>query len=145
MTVKQISVFLENKPGQLSNVTKALAENNIDMRALSLAEAAEFGIVRVIVNDPEKTVKALKEAGYICTITPVIAAVVPDKPGGLHSVLELLRKSDINLEYAYVFIAKKKDGAYNIFHVANDEMERAMKILSENGVTLVEQEELDTL
>ncbi|MDO5562654.1 MAG: ACT domain-containing protein [Synergistaceae bacterium] len=145
MTVKQISVFLENKPGQLSDVTKVLAEKDIDMRALSLAEAAEFGIVRLIVSDPEGTAKALKDAGYICALTPVIAAAVPDRPGGLYSVLELLRTNDINLEYAYVFIAKKKDGAYNIFHVADSEMERAMKVLAENGVTLVEQEELDSL
>lgn len=80
MTVKQISVFLENKSGQLAEFTKTLSDNNIDMRTLSIAETAEFGIVRVIVNDPDKTISLLKEAGYICAITHVIGVVVPDIP-----------------------------------------------------------------
>ena len=99
MTVKQISVFLENKSGQLAEFTKTLSDNNIDMRTLSIAETAEFGIVRVIVNDPDKTISLLKEAGYICAITHVIGVVVPDIPGGLYSVLAVLEKNDINLEY----------------------------------------------
>lgn len=145
MTVKQISIFLENRPGQLADITKALGENNIDMRSLCIAEAAEFGIVRLIVDAPDKAAKILTDAGYICSITQVIAVVVDDEPGGLNKVLEILRAEDINLEYAYVFTAKKKGGAYNIFHVTEKDTEKAVALLHKNGVELVTQEELDTL
>ena len=145
MTVKQISVFLENKSGQLAEFTKTLSDNNIDMRTLSIAETAEFGIVRVIVNDPDKTISLLKEAGYICAITHVIGVVVPDIPGGLYSVLAVLEKNDINLEYTYAFTSKKKDGAYTIFHVGEKDTLKAINVLTENGVEVVTQQGLDSI
>lgn len=144
-TVKQISVFLENKPGQLAEFTKVMSDANIDMRSLCLAEAAEFGIVRVIVNNSEKAVAALKDAGYICAITSVIAAIVPDKPGGLCGVLELLGEAGINIEYNYVFTGKKKDGAYNVFHTSPEDAQKTIEILESNGVELVTQEALEQL
>lgn len=145
MTVKQISVFLENKSGQLAEFTKTLSDNNIDMRTLSIAETAEFGIVRVIVNDPDKAISLLKEAGYICAITHVIGVVVPDVPGGLYNVLAILEKNEINLEYTYAFTSKKKDGAYTIFHVGEKNTQKAIDTLTENGVEIVTQQELDSL
>ena len=145
MTVKQISVFLENKSGQLAEFTKILFDNNIDMRTLSIAETSEFGIVRVIVNAPDKTLAVLKDNGYVCALTHVIGVVVPDVPGGLHRVLAILQDNDINLEYTYAFTSKKKDGAYTIFHVGEKDNEKAVKVLSENGIEIVTQNELDSL
>lgn len=144
-TVKQISVFLENHSGQLADLTKILLDNNIDIRTLSIAEAADFGIVRMIVNDTEKTMTVLKEAGYVSSITPVIAVSVRDEPGGLHEILEVMRKGDVNLEYAYAFIAKKRVGAYVIFHVSETDTEKAVEVLLKNRIKLIAQEELDTL
>ena len=144
-TVKQISAFLENRPGQLAEFTKVLSDNNIDMRSLCLSEAAEFGIVRVIVDDAERAVAALKKSGYICAVTPVIAAIVPDRPGGLYSVLKMLSDEGVNIEYNYVFLGKKKDGAYNIFHVEQACTDRAFDCLKRNGIEIVTQEELNNL
>ncbi|MEA5002293.1 MAG: acetolactate synthase, partial [Christensenella sp.] len=101
MTVKQISVFLENNAGQLAELTKVLDQNGIDMRALSVAETRDFGILRLIVDDSYKTATVLKDAGYICSITPVLAVAIPDEPGGLHKVLTILGDNKINLEYTY--------------------------------------------
>ena len=144
-TVKQISVFLENQPGQLADLAKLLSDNNIDMRTLSIAEAEDFGIVRMIVNETEKTMKLLKDNGYIASITPVIAVVVRDEPGGLYEILEIMREDDLNLEYAYAFIAKKQIGAYLIFHVSDSDTEKAVEVLTRNKVPLITQEELDSI
>ena len=97
MTVKQISAFLENKPGALAAFTRILQDSEIDLRALSLAETEDFGIVRVIVDDPFRTVQILKEEGYVCSLTPVLAIVFEDKPGALVNVLNLLGDNGINL------------------------------------------------
>ena len=144
-TVKQISVFLENNPGQLADLTKLLSEHNIDMRTLSIAETEDFGIVRMIVNNPEETMTRLKNAGYVASITPVLAVAVRDEPGGLYEILEIMRKDGVNLEYAYAFIAKKKIGAYLIFHVSDADTEKAAKVLSKNNIPLITQEELDLI
>ena len=100
MTVKQISTFLENRPGALAEFTKILQNSEIDLRALSLAETEDFGIVRVIVDDPFRTVQILKQEGYVCSLTPVLAIVFEDKPGALVNVLNLLGDNGINLEYS---------------------------------------------
>jgi len=144
-TVKQISVFLENHSGQLADLAKILSDNNIDMRTLSIAEAADFGIVRMIVNDTDKTMAVLKEAGYVSSITPVIAVAVRDEPGGLYEILDIMRKGDINLEYAYAFIAKKQVGAYLIFHVSDTDTEKAVEVLLNNNINLITQKELDDI
>ena len=98
MTVKQISVFLENKPGMLAEFVSVLRQNKIDMRALSIAEAPDFGIARAIVTDSYNTACVLKEAGYVFSITPVLAVAIPDEPGSLSSILNLLAENNINLE-----------------------------------------------
>ena len=118
MSVKQISAFVENKPGQLARFTDVLTQHGVDMRALSLAETEDFGIVRIITDDSYKTACVLKDAGYIFSITPVIAVETPDTPGGLNKVLHLLNDKGINIEYTYAFTARKQDTAYMIFHIA---------------------------
>ena len=121
MTVKQISVFLENKAGCLAAFTKVLRENNIDMRAMSIAETPDFGILRIIVDDTYKTACVLKEADYIFSITPVLAVEVSDEAGGLYQIVQILGDNKINLEYTYAFITRKKGQAYMIFRVEDNE------------------------
>ncbi len=140
MTVKQISVFVENKPGQLSEFTKLLEKNNIDLRALSIADTEDFGILRVIVDDSYKTVCMLKEEGYVCSVTPVLAVEIPDRPGSLVKVLDALSDGGVNLEYTYAFLSRKKDSAFMIFRVADNA--RAIEVLNQNGIKPICQEEL---
>ena len=143
MTVKQISVFLENKPGRLAEFTDVLSKNNIDMRALYLAEAEDFGIVRIIVDDVYNASTVLKDAGYVFSITKVLAVAIPDEPGGLSKVIRVLGDSSVNVEYMYAFITRKKGLAYMIFRVADNK--RAIEVLQENGIRPVCQDELADL
>lgn len=141
MTVKQISAFLENKPGALAAFTRILQNSEIDLRALSLAETEDFGIVRVIVDDPFKTMQILKEEGYVCSLTKVLAITFEDKPGALVKVLNLLGDADVNLEYSYAFLAKKANSACMIFRVADNE--KAIKVLTSNGIRPLCQDDLE--
>ena len=143
MTVKQISVFLENKPGQLAKFTEVLNKHQIDMRALSVADTRDFGILRLIVDDSYKTACVLKEENYIFSITPVLAVEIPDEPGGLYKVLDLLRENEINLEYTYAFITRKKEFAYMIFRVEDND--KAIEVLGKNNIRLVCQDEFSAL
>ena len=140
MTIKQLSVFVENKPGKLAEFTKLLSEHGIDMRALSIAETPDFGILRVIVDDPYQTTCVLKDADYIFSITPVIAVAIPDEPGSLSLIVDILGAGGINVEYTYAFITRNKDLAYMIFRVENNE--KAIDVLTKNGVKLVAEDEL---
>ena len=140
MTVKQISVFLENKPNAMAKFVEALSKNSIDMRALSLAEAADFGIVRVIVDDVYNAMQILKEEGYICSATKVLAVAIPDEPGGLAKVIQTLGGDGINVEYMYAFTTHQKDLAYMIFRVQDNE--KAIQTLTKNNINLVCQDEL---
>lgn len=143
MTVKQISVFLENKPGRLAELTEILSENSIDMRALSLAEAADFGIVRLIVDDVYKASTVLKDADYIISITKVLAVEMADEPGALAEAIRTLGDNDINIEYMYAFTTKKKGVAYMIFRVENNQ--KAIEVLKGKGIRPVCQDELQGL
>ncbi|MDO4272992.1 MAG: ACT domain-containing protein [Eubacteriales bacterium] len=143
MTVKQISVFLENKPGRLAEFTDVLSQNGIDLRALSLAEAEDFGIVRIIVDDVYKTSTVLKEANYVFSITKVLAVAIPDEPGGLSKVIRVLGDSDVNVEYMYAFITRKKGLAYMIFRVEDNQ--KAVHVLQQSGIRPICQEELERL
>ena len=125
MSVKQISVFLENKPGALSDMTQILADNGIDMRAFSLAETSDFGIARVIVDDLYKTTTVLKDAGFVHSVSSVLAVAIPDVPGGLSQVLAVLRDENINVEYMYAFLGTEKGRAYMIFRVTDTEAAEA--------------------
>ena len=144
MSVKQISVFLENKPGALYAMTGVLALNKIDMRAFSLAETSDFGIARIIVDDVYKTTTVLKDAGYVHNITPVLGVAIPDVPGGLNKVLQVLTDAKVNVEYMYAFLGGKKgEAAYMIFRVANENA--ATAALAAEGIRVVEQEEIEAL
>jgi hypothetical protein len=144
MSVKQISVFLENRPGTLESMTQVLSDNNIDMRAMSLAETKDFGIVRMIVDDAYEAATILKEAGFINSLTPVIAVAIPDEPGGLNTVLQVLKKAEINIEYMYASLGGKRvDHAYMILRV--EESAKAETALRLGGIRIIEQEELSEL
>ncbi len=143
MEIKQISVFLENKPGMLTEFAKILQKNEISMKALCLAETPEYGVLRVIVDDNYKISTVLKDEGYVFKATPVLAAAIPDKPGSLVKILDILAENDINLEYTYAFIARKKDEAYIILRVEDNE--KAKKAFRDNGVRLLSQEDIDEM
>lgn len=143
MTVKQISVFLENKPSAMAKFTDVLSKNNIDMRALSLAEASDFGIVRIIVDDVYNAMQVIKDEGYICSATNVLAVAIPDEPGGLAKVIHYLGDGGINVEYMYAFTGRQKDMAYMIFRVEDNE--KAIQILSKNDVKMISQDDLDKM
>ena len=143
MSVKQISVFLENKPGALVELTKVLSDNNIDMRAFSLAETSDFGIARVIVDDLYKTTTTLKDAGFIHSVSSVLAVAIPDVPGGLTKVLDVLNHQGTNIEYMYAFLGGKAGSAYMIFKVKGHH--QAAAALDAAGIRLVDQDELSEL
>ena len=144
MSVKQISVFVENKPGAMSAMTAVLADNDIDMRALSLAETEDFGIVRIIVDDVYTAATVLKDAGYVHSITPVLGVAIPDTPGGLNKVLSALTDAQINVEYMYAFLGgKNADHAYMIFRVAD--AAAASAALVARGIQTVDQDEVGNL
>lgn len=143
MTVKQISIFVENKPGKLAELTEYLNQSSIDMRALSIAEAQDFGIVRIIVDDAYKTSCVLKEAGYVASITPVVAIEMPDEPGSLFRILKILGDGGVNLEYMYAFLTRKQSAAYMVLRVEDNE--KAIEILSKSGIHTICQEALSNL
>jgi len=141
MTLNQISVFVENKPGKLQMLTEILAKNAINMRALSLSETTEFGIVRIIVDDLKTTSSILSEEGFIYTITNVLGVAIPDEPGGLNRVLHVLSEAVVNVEYMYAFLGGKDAAhAYMIFHV--QDTESAVSALSAQGISCITQENL---
>ena len=141
MTLKQISVFVENKPGKLQQLTGVLAQNKINLRALSLAEASEFGIVRIIAEDIQAASQILTDADYIHTITNVIGVAIPDEAGGLNCVLAILSEAGINVEYMYAFLGgKNTDKAYMIFHVQDPET--SVAVLADHNITCVSQEDI---
>ena len=143
MSVKQISVFLENRPGTLCEMTKVLADENIDMRAFSLAETSEFGIARILVKDLYGALTVLKNAGYVTAISEAVAVAIPDVPGGLHSVIKAVADAGINLEYMYCFLGGQSGKAYLVCKVPD--VAGAEEALSAAGARLVVQEELTEL
>lgn len=140
MKVNQISIFLENRPGRLRKVTRILGDNEINIRALSLADTNDFGILRLIVSQPEKAHEILKAAGFTVNGTEVLAVEVPDEPGGLSGVLETLDAAGINVEYMYAFLERATDQALLIFRF--DDYEAATKVLTEAGYGIVPGSEL---
>ncbi len=133
MQVKQISVFVENKAGGLAEITDTLAKADINLRALSISETSDFGILRLIVDDSFAAANILKENGFIYSLTDVIAVSIPDQPGGLASVVRILSDNGFNVEYAYAFTTSKVDRAYIVIRVEDNE--GAIKALKENGIT----------
>ena len=140
MYFKQISVFIENTPGRLADFTRLLGENRIDLVSLSIADTTHFGILRGIVADYERAEKLISEAGYTVRLTDVLAASVPDEPGGLAKVLGMLSENGISIEYLYSFVRNAGKNALIIFRV--EEIEKAAQVLKDNGVRLLAQEEV---
>ena len=135
MKVEQISIFLENKTGRLADVTQALAGAEINIRALSLADTSDFGILRLIVNDPERAKDVLREQGFTVARNLVVAVEVDDHPGGLHKILSLLEVHGVNVEYMYAYIRPKNKNATLIFRF--DKIDDALKVLQENNISLL--------
>lgn len=140
MKVEQISIFIENKSGRLAEITRILGEAGANIRALSLADTTDFGILRLIVNDVEKAKSVLKEKGFTVSKTEVVAVEVPDQPGGLSSILQVLDRENINVEYMYAFVERCGGNAVIIFRF--DETDKAIAILTANGVAILEGERL---
>ncbi len=143
MKVEQISVFLENKPGALADVTRILGEAEINIRALSLADTKDFGILRLIVNDNEKAKAVLGARGFTVRKTEVVAVEVPDRPGGLAAIMKILADAKINVEYLYAFVQQSGQNAIIIFRF--DETDRAIAVLSERNVPILEGKKVYTL
>jgi len=141
--VKQISVFVENRSGGLADVTRALADANVNIRALSISETSDFGILRLIVDDVFAAGNALKEKGHIYSLTDVIAVAGEDKPGSIANIMETLARENISLEYAYAFFAESKELAYMIIKVGDREL--AKKVLKENNIPMVSAEQIANL
>ena len=136
MQVEQISIFLENKTGRLAEVTSILSEADVNIRALSLADTSDFGVLRLIVDDNKKAEEVLKSKGFTVNKTRVVAVEVQDKPGGLNKILSLLDKSGVNVEYMYAFVRQSEDNAVMIFRF--DHIDEAIKLLKDGGITVID-------
>ncbi|MDR2967495.1 MAG: acetolactate synthase [Methanobacteriaceae archaeon] len=143
MKIKQLSIFLENKEGRLWNALDILANDNINIRALSLADTSEFGILRIIVQDPEKAKKVLEDNDFIVKIKNVIGVELSDTPGGLAKVLKLLNENKINLEYLYAFTHEKSEKAILLLQ-AND-LDSLIGVLEKNNIKVVPSKEVYNL
>jgi hypothetical protein len=140
MKVEQISVFLENKAGRLAEVTRVLGDGGINIRALSLADTTDFGILRLIVDQYDKAREILKEKGFTVGKTEVVAVEVPDRPGGLAMLLQALAQADINVEYMYAFVQHSGKNAVIIFRF--DNLDQAIELLQKEGVHIYKGEEV---
>ncbi len=140
MNAKQLSVFIENKKGHIATLAKAIKNKGIDVRAISVFDTNEFGILRLVVDDPEKALTAVREAGYAAKISEVLAAELADKPGALYEIFSLFDEADINIEYIYSFVMRNNVKPLIILKV--DRMDEAIKLLSDNGVRIVDADEI---
>lgn len=140
MRVKQISVFIENKEGTLSDICAVFADNNINLRALSIADTADFGILRIIVEEPERTAEILRRAGYVCKTTYVIAVSVDDEPGGMANAVRRITDAGISIEYAYAFSSNRAGSATMIFRMPHSKASEEK--LEEIGLHLLSADEL---
>ncbi len=140
MNVNQISVFLENRKGQLAEITHLLADNGIDMRAISIAETADYGILRILVDDTERAADILKESGNILTLTPVTIVGVPDEPAALSKLLTLLADGGVDIVYMYSLFTNANGKAYMVFRVADKD--KLSEVLRANGISKATKDEL---
>ena len=143
MTTQQLSIFMENKPAQLVKVTETLKEKGIDIRAMSLADTKDFGIVRMIVSDIEKAQSAMREKGFMSTITKVMCVAVSDHAGELHTIIALMAENNINVDYLYACITEIGKDAYIVMHV--DDEKKAGEVLKNAGIRMVTAEEIAKL
>ncbi len=140
MLIKQISIFIPNKKGSLTQLTDILMAHNIDIRAIAVFDTAEYGILRIVVDEPDRAVEILKEEGIVAKVSKVIAVEPEDKPGSLNEIFSILRDSNINIEYIYSFIMRKKEMPYIVLKV-NDQ-ERAADELTAQGINVINKEEI---
>ncbi|HUT45038.1 MAG TPA: ACT domain-containing protein [Sedimentisphaerales bacterium] len=143
MKITQISVFLENRKGRLFDVCSLLGDNNINIRALTIAETESFGVLRIVVDNSDVAVKLLKDSGFVANLTDVVAVEVGDKPGGLASVLKVFADNDVNIEYMYGFVEKFSDKALLVFRFADTDL--AQQILAKNDIKVVTEKEIEGL
>jgi hypothetical protein len=143
MKAKQVSIFLENRSGRLKSALEVLYKEEINIRALTIAESSQFGILRLIVNAPDKAIDSLKSAGFTAVLSDVIAVEVEDKPGGLYKVLQKIAEAGLNVEYMYAFLEKKKDNAIVVFSF--DDVDKAIEVLKNSGVSILTEKELSEI
>ena len=140
MNIYQISVFLENKAGKLAEVTKLLADSNVDIRAISIAETAEYGLARLIVDNAPKASSILLQHGDMISMTPVWAVEVPDRPGGLYELLTALSEANVNVEYMYSLFTHREGCAYMVMRISDEP--RFLSTLGDHGIKLMSMEDL---
>jgi hypothetical protein len=140
MKVTQISIFIENKSGRLAEVSRVLGEKGVNIRALSLADTSDFGILRLIVDKTDLAKETLKAHGFTVSKTEVVAVEVPDRPGGLSSILKVLDEANVNVEYMYAFVERSAGNAVIIFRF--DDVDHAVKVLGEHGITVLPEERI---
>ncbi len=143
MAIKQLSIFVENKKGSLVEIYETLSHAQVDIRAMSIADTQDFGILRLIVSDADKAAEALKQANCIVSVTDVIGVAINDQAGSLAKVVRLLTDNDVNIEYMYAFITVSKQYAYVVFRVADNDA--ATTLLEENGVKMVTEDDIRNL
>jgi hypothetical protein len=143
MKVQQISIFIENKSGRLAEICGILDEAGVNIRALSLADTSDFGILRLIVQDSEKALKVLKERHFTVSKTDVIGVEVPDSPGGLSKILQILDQNSVNVEYMYAFVERSGDNAVIIFRF--DNVDEAISALTKNDITIIKSEKITSI
>ena len=143
MELKQLSIFVENKKGRLEEITGILAKHQITIRAVSIADTTDYGILRLIVNKPDEAMVALKENGITVSITSVIAIAIDDKPGALYEAVKLLSENDISIEYMYAFLNPTNEAASVIFRIEDNK--KAIEVLKNNGIRLMGHEEVSKL
>lgn len=141
--IKQISIFMENKPGRMAKVAKTLSEAKVNMRALTIAEAGDFGVIRMVVDDTEKGYRVLRDGGFTVSETDVLAVEIKDIPGGLYEIAKALGETDINMDYAYAFVTAKAERAMLILRV--DDTKRAAQVLQAAGVRIATRQELQNI
>jgi len=140
MKIYQISVFLENRAGQLAEVTSLLAENNVNLRAISIAETSDYGVLRIIVDDSERASAILLANGNVITMTPVAVVAVPDRPAGLSEVLSVISKAEIDIDYMYSILTHGNENAYMVFRASDEAALEAA--IATNGLTVATKENL---
>ena len=143
MFIKQISVFMENRPGRLAEITKVLSDNDIDVRAINIADTTDYGILRMIVNDEVKAEKVLRENNMTASVTDVIAISIPDTVGAFSTVINLLKDKGISIEYIYSFIGEKSNKA--VIVIKTNKLDESLETLKNNGVAVLTQEEVNNL
>ena len=137
MKITQISVFLENRAGRLAELTALLGQAGVNIRALTIAETDEFGVLRIVVDNPDKAIETLRGRQFIATVTDIVAVEVDDAPGGLAAILAAITASGLNIEYMYGFVEKKADKAIMVFRF--DEPDKAIDVLKRGGIAVVDQ------